>query len=204
MLAVRPASCITGSSRRTGESPSAKAGRSHLPLLISTQARRKITTDKRPLLGAAAVRILPSTEVRKGGCSMSYRFAARCVNCSKGFGILWVMDPVRVGPGSVARITCPHCGKRFYQDAKDLLPIGTQIQDLVVARPVRSVEVSFDCPYCRRPGILVSLLHTDLSWDDLSKEHVQACICENGLCPERGLVQRLKPTRVILGALNPA
>ncbi len=42
MLLVRPASCITGSSRKTEESPSAKAGRSHLPPPVSTQARRKI------------------------------------------------------------------------------------------------------------------------------------------------------------------
>src|SRR5216683_4238766 len=46
-------SSITGSSRKTEESPSAKAGRSHLPLPISTQARRKNPKHqtKRPFLG---------------------------------------------------------------------------------------------------------------------------------------------------------
>jgi hypothetical protein len=51
--------------------------------------------------------------------------------------------------------------------------------------------------------ILVSLLHTDLSWDELSKENVETAACDNGLCPQRGLLQKLKPSRVALGSLNP-
>ncbi len=135
---------------------------------------------------------------------MAYQFVTRCANCAKQFGILWVMDSTRrVDPKTVARITCPLCGKRFYQDAKDLLPIEPQIQNLAFGRPVRSVEVNYDCPYCSNRGILVSLLHTDLSWGELSKEHAQTAVCDNGLCPQRGFLQELKPSRVVLGSLNP-
>jgi DNA-directed RNA polymerase subunit RPC12/RpoP len=137
---------------------------------------------------------------------MAYQFVTRCANCAKEFGILWVMDSTRrVGPKTIARITCPLCGKRFYQDAKDLLPIESQMQNLVIGRPVRSVEVDYDCPYCSNRGVLVSLLHTDLSWDELSlsKENVQTAVCDNDVCPQRGLLQTLKPSRVVLGSLNP-
>lgn len=133
---------------------------------------------------------------------MAYQFVTRCANCAKQFGILWVMDSTRrVDPKTVARITCPLCGKRFYQDAKGLLQIGSQ--KLVFGRPVRSVEVDYDCPYCRNRGILVSLLHTDLSWGELSEENVQTAVCKNGRCPQKGLLQTLKPSRVVLGSLNP-
>jgi DNA-directed RNA polymerase subunit RPC12/RpoP len=136
---------------------------------------------------------------------VAYQFVTKCASCAKQFGILWVMDSTRrVDPKTVARITCPLCGKRFDQDAKDLLQLGSQTQNLVVGRPVRSVEVDYDCPYCSNRGILVSLLHTDLSWDELSKEHVQTAVCDSGLCPQRGLLQKLKPSRVVLGSLNPA
>jgi DNA-directed RNA polymerase subunit RPC12/RpoP len=135
---------------------------------------------------------------------MAYQFVTRCVKCAEQFGILWVMDSNRIGDKIVARITCPLCGKRFSQHAKDLLPITSQIKNLVVGRPVRSVEVDYDCPHCGNRGILVSLLHTDLSWDELSKEEaVQTAACDNGLCPQRGSLQKLKPTRVLLGSLNP-
>jgi DNA-directed RNA polymerase subunit RPC12/RpoP len=135
---------------------------------------------------------------------VAYQFVTRCDNCSKQFGILWVMDSTRrVSPKTVARITCPLCEKRFYQDAKDLLEIDCQIQNLVFGRPVRSVEVDYDCPHCTNRGILVSLLHTDLSWSELSNENVQTAVCNNGLCPQRGLLQQLKPSRVVLGSLNP-
>ncbi len=77
------------------------------------------------------------------------------------------------------------------------------MQTLVFGRPVRSVEVDYDCPYCSDRGILVSLLHTDLSWDELSNEQVQTAVCDNDLCPQRGLLQELKPSRVVLGSLNP-
>ena len=204
MLVVRPASCITGSSRKTEESPSAKAGHSHLPLPISTQARRKSwASDKRPFLGCCHS-TSSVNEVREGDHLVAYQFVARCGNCAKQFGVIWVMDPTRsVGRKTVARITCPLCKKRFDQDAKDLLEIGSKIQDLVVGRPVRSVEVDYDCPYCSHRGILVSLLHTDLSWDELSMEHVQTAVCDNGLCLQRGVLQKLKPSRVLLGSLNP-
>ena len=107
----------------------------------------------------------------------------------------------RVGLKTVARITCPLCGKRFDQDAKDLLEIG--LQSLVFGRPVRSVEVDYDCPSCSNRGILLSLLHTDLSWGELFKENVQTAVCHNGFCAQRGLLQNLKPSRVVLGSLNP-
>ncbi len=135
---------------------------------------------------------------------MAYQFVTRCANCAKQFGILWVMDSTRrVGSKTLARITCPLCGKRFYQDAKDLLEIGSQIQSLAFGRPVRSVEVDYDCPHCGNRGILVALLHTDLSWGELSKEHEQSAVCDNGLCLQKGLLQKLKPSRIALGSLNP-
>lgn len=137
---------------------------------------------------------------------VAYQFVTNCANCAKQFGILWVMDSTRqAGPKTVAWIACPICGTRFYQDAKDLRQIGSQIEYLIVGRPVRNVEVDYDCAHCGNRGILVSLLHTDLSWDELylSEEHVQTAVCDNGLCPQRGLLQKLKPSRVVLGSLNP-
>jgi hypothetical protein len=115
------------------------------------------------------------------------------------------MDSTRqADPKTVARITCPLCEKRFDQNANHLLETGSQIQDLVFGHPVRSVEVDYDCAYCSNRGILVSLLHTDLSWGELSQEHAQTAVCSNSLCRQRGLVQNLKPSRVVLGSLNPA
>jgi DNA-directed RNA polymerase subunit RPC12/RpoP len=205
VLVVRPASFITGSSRATEESPSAKAGHSHPPLPISTQARRKTLGIRLATVsGAAAVRHLASTEVREGERLVAYQFVTRCANCAEQFGILWVMDSTRrADPKTVARITCPLCGTRIYQDAKDLLPIESQMEKLVVGRPVRSVEVTYDCPCCNNRGILESLLHTDLSWDELSKEQVEIGVCDNGPCPKKGLLQKLKPSGVVLGSLNP-
>ncbi len=152
---------------------------------------------------AAASRLLAPTEVLEGERLVAYQFVTRCAHCAKQFGIIWAMDSTRQVPKTVARITCPLCGKRFYQDAKDLLETGSQIQNLAFGRPVRSVEVNYDCPYCSNRGILVSLLHTDLSWGELSKEHAQTAVCDNGLCPQRGFLQELKPSRVVLGSLNP-
>lgn len=135
---------------------------------------------------------------------MPYQFVAKCANCAKQFGVIWVMDPtLSVGRKTVARITCPLCEKRFDQDAKDLLEIGSKIHDFVVGRPVRTVEIDYDCPYCSNRGILVSLLHTDLSWDELSEEHERSAVCENSVCPHKGIPQKLKPSRVLLGSLNP-
>jgi DNA-directed RNA polymerase subunit RPC12/RpoP len=134
---------------------------------------------------------------------VAYQFVARCINCAEQFGILWVMDSTRqADPKTVARITCPLCRIRFDLTAKDL-QIGSQSQNLLFGRPVRSVEVDYDCPYCGNRGILVSLLHTDLPWHELSDEHVQTAVCDNGLCPQKGALQTLKPSRVVLGALNP-
>ena len=62
--------------------------------------------------------------------------------------------------------------------------------------------MDYDCPQCGNQAISVALLHTDLSWDELSKQHVQTAVCNNGFCPQKGLLQKLKPSRVILGALN--
>jgi DNA-directed RNA polymerase subunit RPC12/RpoP len=136
---------------------------------------------------------------------VAYQFVSRCANCAKQFGVIWVMDADRRVGQTVARITCPLCGKRFDQGAKDLREVGAQMQFLVVGRPVRNVEVDYDCPYCGNRGILVSLLHTDLSWDELSlsEEHVQPAVCDNDLCPQTGLVQKLGPSRVVRGSLNP-
>ena len=55
---------------------------------------------------------------------MAYQFVTKCVSCAKEFGVLWVMDSARIGPKTVARITCPLCTKRFYQNAKELFPTG--------------------------------------------------------------------------------
>jgi hypothetical protein len=135
---------------------------------------------------------------------MAYQFVTKCAQCAQQFGVLWVMDSTRIGPKTVARITCPLCRKSFYQNAEDLLPIGFQIKSFLVGRPVRSVEVDYDCPHCSNQAVSVSLLHTDLSWDELSKEHIQTAVCNNGLCPQKGSLQKLKPSRVVLGSLNPA
>jgi hypothetical protein len=135
---------------------------------------------------------------------MFYLSLSSRLHCGKQFGILWVMDSTRRGgTKTVARITCPLCGKRFYQDSKDL-QIGAQTQNLAFGRPVRSVEVDYDCPCCSNRGILVALLLTDLPWGELSKEHVQTAVCNNGFCPQKGLLQNLKPSRIVLGSLNPA
>jgi hypothetical protein len=42
-----------------------------------------------------------------------------------------------------------------------------------------------------------------LSWGELSKENVQTTVCRNGHCPQKGLLQHLKPSRVVRGSLNP-
>ena len=202
MLVVRPASCITGSSRKTEESPQPR-------LAIPTYLFRfRLKQGGNPRHQTSdrfwgCCRSTSSVNGSPGGdCLVAYQFVTRCANCAKQFGILWAIDSTRRVGQTVARITCPLCGKRFYQDAKDLLQIGSQMQSLIFGRPVRSVEVDYDCPCCNR-GILVSLLHTDLSWGELSNEHVQTAVCNNGFCPQRGLLQTLKPSRVVLGALNP-
>lgn len=135
---------------------------------------------------------------------MGYQFVTSCAICAKRFGVLWVMKPIHVGTKNIATITCPLCGSRFSQDAKELVPVGSEIHNLVVGRPVRSVEIDYDCPRCGSRSILVSLLHTDLSWDEVCKEHGEMGVCVNSFCLKRGLLQKLKPSRVVVGSLNPA
>src|SRR5260370_6297128 len=124
-----------------------KAGRSHLPL--PTQARRKILVIRQATVFWGCCRSISSVNGSPGReCLVAYRFVTACANCAKQFGVLWVMDSTRrAGPKTVAKITCPLCGKRFDQDAKGLLHIGSQLQNLGFGRPVRSGEVDFDCPY---------------------------------------------------------
>lgn len=140
----------------------------------------------------------------QGGASVAYQFATNCAICARPFVLLWVMEPIQLGSKTVATITCPFCGARFSQDAKILRPIGSEIHNLVVGRPVRSVEIDYDCPSCGNRSISVSLLHTDLTWDELSKESFHTGVCDNRFCPQRGIVQKLKPSRAVLGSLNPA
>jgi hypothetical protein len=109
----------------------------YLFLIFDSGKAENLDIDKRPLLGAAAVRLLASTEVREGQRFMAHQFVTRCVNCAKEFGILWVMDLTRIGPRIVARITCPLCEKRFYQHAEDLIPVGPQNRNLKAGRAVR-------------------------------------------------------------------
>src|SRR6202521_3828199 len=134
---------------------------------------------------------------------MDYEFVSRCTTCGKDFMICWVMDQLRIGPGTLARISCPDCGGRFYQKAGDLIPVKNGRLGLLPGRPVRTVELIYDCPSCGMRGISVTLVHTDLSWEDLSQE-TELCVCSNSPCPKRGLQQKLHPTRTGLGALNPS
>jgi hypothetical protein len=72
-----------------------------------------------------------------------------------------------------------------------------------MGRPVRTVELIYDCPSCGMPGIFMILVHTDLAWDDLARESIHPIICKNTVCPQRGLQQEVRPVRTRLGALNP-
>jgi len=135
---------------------------------------------------------------------MNYEFVITCARCGKDFKLLWVMDQMRVGPKSVARITCPACEERFYQMVSDLVPLKARGPDLLTSRPVRTVELVYDCPSCLMRGISTTLMHTDLSWDDLATETVHTTVCYNARCPHRGLQQKLKPGRTRLGSLNPS
>jgi DNA-directed RNA polymerase subunit RPC12/RpoP len=134
---------------------------------------------------------------------VDYKFITTCGECGKEFMVFWVMDRSLVRPESVAEITCPVCGMRFYQSARGLLPYETRANDLFAGRPVRTVEIAYDCPHCGNSAVFVSLVHTDLPWEDLSREANQVAICNRAACPQRGLPQKLKPTRTQLGALNP-
>ena len=133
---------------------------------------------------------------------MDYEFVTTCAKCGKFFTIFWVMDQIRVGPESVAKITCPACGERFYQRVSDLIPIKARGLSLLTGRPVRTVELVYDCPSCGMREISVTLVHTDLSWEDLVKETIQTTVCNNTTCPQSGLQQKVKPGRTGLGTLN--
>jgi DNA-directed RNA polymerase subunit RPC12/RpoP len=135
---------------------------------------------------------------------VDYEFVITCAKCDKDFTLFWVMDPMRVDPKSVARISCPSCGERFFQKVRDLISIKGQRADLLEGRPVRTVELIYDCPSCGMHEISMTLVHTDLSWDDLARETIHTAICNNTICPQRGLNQKLKPGRTRLGALNPS
>ena len=134
---------------------------------------------------------------------MDYKFLTCCPKCDNEFAVFWVVDPIRVGLDTVANIGCPYCGQTFWQRKGDLLAFNARGKHLLSGRPVRSVELIYDCPYCGKHGISISLVHTDLSWEGLSKEkeNVRAAFCDNALCPKSGVRQQLQPAR-ILGALN--
>lgn len=135
---------------------------------------------------------------------MDHEFVTTCAACHKDFTILWVMDRIRVGPKSVALITCPACRKRFHLNVSDLIPFKAEGQALHIGRPVRTVELIYDCPSCGMRGISITLVHTDLSWEDLSRNTIYYAICHNAICSKRGLQQQLNPTHTRLGTLNPS
>jgi hypothetical protein len=145
--------------------------------------------------------------VQKSGkkeCFVDHEFLTTCAVCGKDFTILWVMDPIRVGAKSVARITCPACGERFHQKVSDLISFKGRGQTFLIGRPVRTVELIYDCPSCGMRGISMSLVHTDLSWEDLAKETNEIAVCDNTICSKKGLQQHLKPARTRLQTPNPS
>jgi DNA-directed RNA polymerase subunit RPC12/RpoP len=132
---------------------------------------------------------------------VDYDFITTCAKCGKDFMIFWVMDQIRVGPESVAKITCPACGERFYQKVSELIPFKARGLNLLTGRPVRTVELIYDCPSCGMRGISTALVHTDLSWEDLAHETIQTTGCNNTICKQKGL-QQTKPGRTGFGTLN--
>jgi transcription elongation factor Elf1 len=133
---------------------------------------------------------------------VDYEFVTNCPRCGKEFTMFWVMNRVQVGPGTVAKITCPACARRFDQRAADLIPFKSKGVDLLTGRSVRTVELIYDCPSCGMREISVTLVHTNLSWEDLAKKNILTAACNSAICPQRGLRQRLKLGRARLGALN--
>jgi hypothetical protein len=133
---------------------------------------------------------------------VDYLFITRCPRCREEFAVMWVMDPVRVGPESVARIRCPICLGKFYQTVRDLLPHEARRQPLATGRPIRSVEIAYDCSVCGKPEVSVAILHTDLPWEELSEEACLGAVCNNALCQQKGKPQIVRPARVRMGALN--
>jgi DNA-directed RNA polymerase subunit RPC12/RpoP len=135
---------------------------------------------------------------------VDYEFVTSCATCSKEFTILWVLDQRRVGPESVAKITCPACGVRFHRKISEFIPLKARELDLLTGRPVRTVELIYDCPSCGLRGIFMSLVHTDFSWEDLAQETNQTAVCHNTSCARKGLPQKITLGRTRLGALNPS
>ena len=83
---------------------------------------------------------------------MGYEFVTGCGTCGKDFTFLWVLDQMRVGPQSVAKITCPACGIRFYQKFSDLVPFKVRGIGFLTGRHVRTMELIYDCPSCGMRG----------------------------------------------------
>lgn len=135
---------------------------------------------------------------------MDFEFVTQCASCGKNFRILWVMDALRVGPESVAKITCPACKVRFYQKLSDLVPYKSQEEGFLTGRPVRTMELIYDCPSCGMRGISVTLVHTNLSWEDIAKETIQTAVCTNANCERRGSEQEILFGETRLGTLNSA
>jgi len=130
------------------------------------------------------------------------QFITRCAKCGEEFILFWMMDRNRVRPESIANVTCPVCGMRFNQSPADLRPCESWGRELLTSQPVRTVAAVYDCGHCGTE-IFVSTVHTDLPWEDLSREAKRVAVCHNARCSQSGLPQELSPTRVQLGALNP-
>src|ERR1700733_4118616 len=126
---------------------------------------------------------------------MDYEFITTCATCRKDFTILWMMDQIRVGLKSIARISCPVCRERFYQKASNLIPFKGPRRGLLIGRPVRTVELIYDCPSCGMRGISMTPVYADFSWEDLVKETSQTAVCNNYICSRKGLQQKVKPGR---------
>jgi hypothetical protein len=135
---------------------------------------------------------------------VDFEFVTNCVTCGKSFRILWAIDRLRVGPESVAKITCPACKVRFYQKFSDLVPFKPVGPGFLTGRPVRTMELIYDCPSCGMRGISVTLMHTDMSWEDLAKETIQTAVCNNAKCVRMGREQKIVLGATRLGMVNSA
>ena len=144
------------------------------------------------------------TELRNEGGFVDLEFVANCATCGRNFTILWAMDRLRVGPGSVAKITCPACKVRFYQKFSDLVPFKARGIGFLTGRHVRTMELIYDCPSCGMRGISLTLVHTDMSLEDLAKERIETAICNNANCVRRGSEQKFTLGVTRLGLLDSA
>jgi len=91
-----------------------------------------------------------------------------------------------------------------FPDLWGKIPFKARGVEVLTGRPVRTVELVYDCPTCGMHGISMTRGHTDLSWEDLVDETVYATVCSNAFCSKRGLEQQVKPARTRLGTLNPS